>query len=117
MGYGAWTRYPNGDGIFIHPGPPVGVDHLVATIRVKQIREGVEDYEYMNLLSQLIEECSAAGKDTRSAREALSRALDLVNIPTAEGRYTTLWISDPDEILEIRNGIALAIEELSMQTE
>jgi len=117
VGYGAWTRYPNGDGIFIHPGPPVGVDHLVATIRVKLIREGVEDYEYMKLLGQLIEECSAAGKDTRSAREALGRAQDLVNIPTAEGRYTTRWISEPEEILEIRNGIATAIEDLSGTSE
>jgi len=111
-----WMRYPDGDGTFIYPGPPIGVDQVVASIRVKQIREGVEDYEYMKLLDQLIQECSSKGIETMNAREALGRALDLVNIPTGEGRYTTQWISDPDEILEIRDEIALAIEELSAKT-
>lgn len=112
-----WMRYPDGDGTFIYPGPPIGVDQMVATIRVKQIREGVEDYEYMKLLDQLIHECSSKGMDTSNAREALERALNLVTIPSADGRYTTGYVSDPDEILEIRNGIALAIEDLSMLTE
>ena len=113
VGYGGWARYPNGSGKLIFPGPPVGVDQLVATIRVKQIREGVEDYEYMDLLSRLIERSGAEGRDTQTATEALNRALDLVDIPSADGPFTTRFISDPDAILEIRNAMAEAIEELS----
>jgi len=117
VGFGAWMRYPNGGGKLIFPGPPIGVDHLVATTKLKILREGVEDYEYMSLLSGLIEKLDAEGKDTRNAREALDQALDLVSIPSADGPFTTRFISDPDAIPEARNAMAEAIEELSGQIE
>jgi hypothetical protein len=50
----------NGDGTLFYPGRPGkigGTHHIpVESIRLKMIREGLEDYEYMNLLKNLGEE-------------------------------------------------------------
>ena len=108
-----WIRYPNGDGNFIYPGKPIGVDGLVTTIRLKQAREGVEDYEFLNALDQLIQKSNAKGIETDQASLALKRALNLVNIPCADGRYTTGYTPDPDLLMEIRHEIASSIETLS----
>jgi hypothetical protein len=107
-----WMRYPNGDGNFIYPGEPLGVDELVPSVRLKQAREGVEDYEFMHLLDQAIEQGLAVGKDVSGARKALGRARDLVTIPCADGRYTTDYMPDPALLMEIRHEVALAIEAL-----
>jgi hypothetical protein len=39
-----------GDGSVLYPGPKVGIDGPVASIRLKLIREGLEDVEYLRLL-------------------------------------------------------------------
>lgn len=41
-----------GDGSLLYPGKPVGIDGPVASIRLKVIRDGIEDYEYLRLLAQ-----------------------------------------------------------------
>ncbi len=47
----------NGDGTLFYPGTPAkigGTSHIpVASIRLKMIREGMEDYEYLKLVSDL----------------------------------------------------------------
>jgi PKD repeat protein len=47
----------NGDGTLYYPGTPAkigGTKHIpIESIRLKMIREGMEDYEYMNLLAQM----------------------------------------------------------------
>ena len=40
-----WVRYPDGGGFLAYPGKPVGVDGPVSTIRLEQVREGLEDFE------------------------------------------------------------------------
>jgi glycosyl hydrolase family 123 len=55
-----WTNLEayggNGDGTLFYPGTPAqigGATHIpVASIRLKMIREGMEDYEYLKLLSE-----------------------------------------------------------------
>lgn len=42
-------HYP-GEGMLIYPGEQVGVDGSVASMRLKWIRDGVEDYEYIEIL-------------------------------------------------------------------
>lgn len=41
----------NGEGALFYPGADVGFDGPVASMRLKQIREGMEDYEYFKLLA------------------------------------------------------------------
>jgi glycosyl hydrolase family 123 len=50
-----WDFSGNGDGTLFYPGTPARIggktDIPVASIRLKMIREGMEDYEYLKLLS------------------------------------------------------------------
>lgn len=55
--YDPWVNtetYPggNGDGSLLYPGSKVGHDGPVASIRFKNIREGIEDYELLQLLGE-----------------------------------------------------------------
>ena len=42
----------NMEGSLLYPGVDAGVQGLVASIRLKEIREGLEDYEYLRLLAE-----------------------------------------------------------------
>ncbi len=108
-----WVRYPNGDGFLAYPGAPVGHDGPVSSVRLEQAREGMEDYEYLYLLRGLAERARAAGRDTANAEAALKRAAELVTIPNAGGRYSTQMLPEPDAVLEVREAVARAIEELA----
>jgi GH18 family chitinase len=43
----------NGDGMLYYPGTPCGFEGPAPSIRLKNIRDGMEDYEYMKLLENL----------------------------------------------------------------
>ena len=94
----------------MYPGGPIGHDGPVSSIRLEQAREGVEDFEYLRLLSGLRERALAAGKDAPGAA-ALEQARKLVPIPNAGGRFSTRILPDPDAVLEVRDALARAIEE------
>ena len=85
---------------------------MVATIRLKLAREGVEDYEYLFNLDSLITVGRKQGKDVSMAEKALESAKDLVTIPSAEGRYLTEYLPDPYVVLRVREQVAEAIEGL-----
>jgi hypothetical protein len=105
----AWTSVydfgGNGDGTLLYPGTPAAIggttDIPVASIRLKMIREGFEDYEYMKLVSDLgdpnfaqqtgqtllpnIYQSAAAPDAFYAAREALAnRILTLKGSPQAQ---------------------------------
>jgi hypothetical protein len=48
----------NGGGFLFYPGTPCGIDGPIGSIRVKNLRDGMEDYEYFAILEKL------AGKDS-----------------------------------------------------
>ena len=109
-----WVRYPNGDGFLIYPGHTAGYDGPLSSIRLEQAREGVEDYEYLYLLRQLMVKAKAAGKDMTAAEQALARAERLVTIPNAGGCYSSKILPDPDEAYLLREQLAAAIEGLRL---
>jgi len=43
-----------GEGILLYPGGPAGIDGPVPSIRLKLIREGMEDFEYMALAAKAV---------------------------------------------------------------
>ena len=47
------VRYANGGGLLFYPGKEAGFDGPVSTIRLKNIREGLEDYEYFAILDKM----------------------------------------------------------------
>ena len=107
-----WVRYPNGDGFLAYPGGPIGHDGPVTSVRLEQAREGVEDYEYLYLLRQLIATAKAAGNDATQAQDALGLAAELIDMPSTGGRYSTKILPDPDAVFEVRRAVAQAIEKL-----
>ena len=106
-------RYPNGDGFLAYPGQAVGVDGPVSTIRLEQIREGLEDFEAMLLLGEQMEKARRAGRSVVSAERALALAKNLVVIPNAGGTRSTEILPEPDRIPIIRKAVNAAIVELS----
>lgn len=82
----------NGDGTLFYPGTPErigGRTHVpVESLRLKLIREGLEDYEYLALLA-------------RTGEEKLARKLARRIAPGVRG-----WEQRPEEIYEIRERIA-----------
>lgn len=51
--HNALSNYPSGEGMLMYPGDKVGLNGAVASMRLKWIREGVEDYEYIQILKSL----------------------------------------------------------------
>ncbi len=59
-----WNEYGNGDGMLVYPGKQVdqftehsiGLDGVIASIRLKNIRRGIQDAGYYQLAAQLNEE-------------------------------------------------------------
>jgi hypothetical protein len=112
-GASSWKRYPNGDGYVIYPGELIGQEGLVASIRLKQVREGAEDYEYLSMLDKLIEVAKAKDQPVKEAQKALQQALNIVNIPCAMGRYSTKILKDPNAVFSAREEVAKSIEALN----
>src|SRR5260370_25306110 len=46
------ANYP-GEGMLVYPGQPVGVKGVVASMRLKWLRDGVEEFEYVQILKDL----------------------------------------------------------------
>jgi hypothetical protein len=108
-----WVRYPNGDGYLAYPGQAVNVDGPVSTVRLEQVREGLEDYEALSLLAELVEKEKKEGRAARTGEAALAMARDLVTIPNAGGLRSTEILPDPDRIPVIRRAVNAAIVALS----
>jgi hypothetical protein len=90
-----WEFTGNGDGTLFYPGTPSQIggttDIPVASIRMKMIREGMEDYEYLKILADLGDketakqiaaklfphayETDAKPEDLMGAREAIARKI------------------------------------------
>ena len=86
------NRY-NGEGYFFYPGLDAGIEGPVASIRLKLLREGIEDLTYLKLLDQLGEHEFAA---TQAAKIASS---------------WWKWNDDPQQLYLIRAALAQKIME------
>jgi len=88
------ARYFNGGGLLFYPGRQAGIDGPVTTMRLKNIREGLEDYEYFALLEK-------AGHGD-FVKEMVNR------ICPEWWDYT----QDPESVFKVREQLALKIESL-----
>ncbi|MGH7967453.1 MAG: DUF4091 domain-containing protein, partial [Limisphaerales bacterium] len=107
-----WIRYPDGDGFLAYPGKFVGVDGPASTIRLEQIREGLEDYQALNLLTDLAAKAKQAGRSVAAAQRALRMASDVVAIPNAGGLRSTEILPDPARVTEVRKAVNRVLVEL-----
>lgn len=90
------SRYFNGGGLLFYPGLEAGFDGPVTSIRLKNIREGLEDYEYFAIL------------DNAGEHEFVGSMLDQV--------CQEWWdfTRDHEKLLDIRKQMAKKIESLKL---
>ena len=110
-----WVRYPDGDGFLAYPGKPVGMDGPASTIRLEQIRQGLQDYEALALLAELAGKAKQTGESAAAAERALAMARDVVTIPNAGGLRSTEILPHPDRIPAIRKAVNAALAQLISQ--
>ncbi len=114
---GTRAYWGNGDGRFLYPpesaatpgrngGKPV-LDPPVSSLRWEMLREGVEDYEFLHLLRDLLSR-RREGLDSAT----VTRLEALLNVPQTITRDMTTFTTDPAPIYARRADIARAIEEL-----
>jgi hypothetical protein len=87
----AHPRHYNGGGYLFYPGVPCGIDGPIVSMRLKNLRDGMEDYEYFVLLEQ------------RGGAQAVQRIVD--RIAPSWWDYTR----EPQALLDARRELAQAI--------
>ena len=88
-----------GDGMLFYPGEKVGVTGIVPSMRMKWIRDGIEDYEYIEMLKQLGEEDFA------------------IQISRSIGTDWKRWTRDPNRLTDARLKLGNAIEKIMQNRE
>ncbi len=83
--------YP-GEGHLVYPGEQVGVAGVVASMRLKWVRDGVDDYEYVEVLKRL------------------GRADEALAVCRSVGKDWRHWTKDPEELEGARRRLGDAIE-------
>ncbi len=105
----------HGEGQLVYPGPE-GV--CIPSMRLEIFRDGMDDYEYLYKLRELIEKCEAEQVDVDLTEfRKLLRVEDymLIKYPrelTMTQENTIRYPDQPERFLEARNRMAKAIEEL-----
>jgi hypothetical protein len=100
----SWTDY-NGDGLIFYPGP----HGPLSTIRMKCIRDGLEDYEYLWLLKQKIADVKAGRR--AAPADWIKRAEPLLAVDPALVRSLTQYATDGSRVLAARRAVAAALSE------
>jgi len=90
------ANYP-GEGMLVYPGQPVGVPGVVASMRLKWLRDGVEDYDYAEIL------------------KGLGKADLAVQIARSVGPDWTSWTRDPKAVDAAREKLGEAIDHIMSQ--
>jgi len=91
------ANYP-GEGMLVYPGQQVGIQGVVASMRLKWLRDGVEDYEYIQILKNL------------------GKADLALQIARSVGPDWTHWTRDAGAIDSARQQLGQAINEIMNST-
>ncbi len=86
-----------GDGMLIYPGETVGIAGVVPSMRLKWIREGIEDYEYTEILKKLGYQDWA------------------MSIVRQVGKDWKNWTKNPDTLYDARQKLGDKIAQLSSE--
>ena len=110
----AW-QYPetyeaqNGSGMLVYRGETMGLEEPAASIRLKGLRRGSQDYEYFWLLSE-------AKRGREMADEAVNAILHGSIDEKASLGSPGMWVHDPDEWDRVRMKFGQAIENMQRGT-
>ncbi len=101
----------NAEGFLLYPGDPVGIEGPVSSLRLEQLREGLEDYEYLWTLGQetdrVARRLGVTDPRLMGERRAKEMCRGLVPDPT-----TMEYVRDADNLLSLREAVAAEIEAL-----
>ncbi|HUS80110.1 MAG TPA: glycoside hydrolase domain-containing protein [Armatimonadota bacterium] len=104
----------NGDGSLLYPGSEVGVNGPVASLRLKLIREGLEDHQYLTMLRELVNEGQRAEPKPDGSDPGAARVAEVCgDLFTAPDSYTT----DPLALDRARQKVAEEIVRLRSQAD
>jgi hypothetical protein len=87
-------NYP-GEGQLVYPGTQVGISGVAPSMRLKWLRDGVQDYEYVALLK-------AAGQGSQAL--ALAQSV---------GPNWTSWTRDPNQLASVRQQLGQLLDQLN----
>jgi hypothetical protein len=85
-----FPQYP-GEGLLVYPGKMVGIEGVAPSMRLKWLRDGVEDYEYIELL-----------KEAGAGAWALQVAAEV-------GGSWGLWTRDPQQLETARRRLGMEL--------
>lgn len=85
---------PHGDGLLIYPGPG---GTPFSSLRLEALRDGIEDYEYLYMLSEKAKNNAEAKALFKEATQSLVSS-------------ATVYDTDPDKLLDLRKRIAVLLE-------
>lgn len=101
----SWTTY-HGDGSWTCVGPD---GTPLATIRLENFRDGLEDFAYVRLLEQSIARVEASPALRQEKAAWLRQAKSLLTVPNEVVESKTTFTADPQAIYRYRTALADAI--------
>jgi glycosyl hydrolase family 123/concanavalin A-like lectin/glucanase superfamily protein len=104
--HGGARKYKNGMGNFTYPGPN---GQIYPSLRLENLRDGIEDFEYLKLLERRTAQLKA--KDGES--DLVKDAEILLKIPTDVAVAVDKYSSAPEHLLNYRTKVAEMIEKVS----
>ncbi|MGI2293522.1 glycoside hydrolase domain-containing protein [Paenibacillus sp. GXUN7292] len=98
----------NGDGYILYPGAKYGMNSPIATLRLQAIRDGNQDYEYLWLLEDRINQAAQQLGIEVSAKELIQ--------PYYDRLFTNVksFTKNAEELQQVRSEVADFIEELAL---
>jgi len=87
-------NYP-GEGMLVYPGYQAGIDGVAPSMRLKWLRDGIEDYEYVQIL------------------KLAGHASDALGLAASVGPDWRNWTRDVDKLLSVRAQIGQEIDNLN----
>ncbi len=101
----SWTTY-HGDGSWTDVGPD---GTPLATIRLENFRDGLEDYAYARILEATIAKVEADPQLAATRQTWLAKAKGLVTVPTELVAGITEWSREPVVVRQWRSELAATI--------
>lgn len=103
------TFKANGDGFLLYPGKNMSP---LPSIRLEAIRDGIEDYESLAMLSRLVEQARRLPPARQPPMELMKHAEALSLVPESISRGMTDYTKDPNTLFDRRRQINETIETL-----
>lgn len=106
----AW-QHVNGDGMLLYPGPNM---QPYPSIRLEMVRDGIEDFEYLALLNELIEKVKKIKKyEGAEGKSIIAAAKKLTAVPDYITKTMTDYTNNIDDITGRREKVGDMIEQLT----